>query len=54
MNNYNPDEYVWCQNGNMTGLIGLVCKYSSDIPGNIKKSKRANTALLLFMHDKTL
>ncbi|OMJ82070.1 hypothetical protein SteCoe_17343 [Stentor coeruleus] len=48
MNNYNPDDYVWCQNGNMTGLIGRVY-----IPENIKKSKRANTALLLFMHDKT-
>jgi hypothetical protein len=53
MNNYKIGDYVWCQNGNFVGLIGKVCKYSNEVPENIKRSKRSNTLLLLFLHDNS-
>ena len=53
MANFKIGDYVWCQNGNSVGLLGKVCKYSSEVPDSIRKSKRANTMLLHFMNDSS-
>lgn len=53
INSFKLGDYVWCQNGNSVGLLGRVSKYSLEVPDSIKRSKRANTILLFFLHDES-